>query len=56
MRTNYYNAVMAEYEVRREYLATAPIGIAELFEKALQLIQYVTDNHITKEDANEQRG
>ena len=56
MRTNNSLAVKAEYDARRLYLATAPIGIVELFEKAIQLIQYVTDNCITKEEnANEQR-
>lgn len=56
MRTNINTAVMSEYDARRLYLATAPIGIAELFEKAIQLIQYVTDKRITKEDkADEQR-
>lgn len=56
MRTSTNAAVMGEYEARRLYLATAPIGIVELFEKAIQLIQYVTDNRITKkENADEQR-
>ena len=56
MRTNNTVAVKAEYDARRLYLATAPIGIVELFEKAIQLMQYVTDNGITKEEnANEQR-
>ncbi|WP_022776279.1 hypothetical protein [Butyrivibrio sp. AE2015] len=56
MRTNNSLAVKAEYDARRLYLATAPIGIVELFEKAIQLMQYVTDNRITKEEnANEQR-
>ena len=56
MRTNTNTAVRAEYNARRLYLATAPIGIVELFEKAIQLMQYVTDNCITKEEnANEQR-
>ncbi len=56
MRTNKNTAVRTEYDARRLYLATAPIGIVELFEKAIQLMQYVTDNRITKEEnANEQR-
>ena len=56
MRTNTNTAVRAEYDARRLYLATAPIGIVELFEKAIQLVQYVTENCITKEEnANEQR-
>ena len=56
MRTNNTVAVRAEYDARRLYLATAPMGIVELFEKAIQLMQYVTDNRITKEgNANEQR-
>ena len=54
MRTN-NNAVMSEYDARRLYLATAPIGIADLFKKAIQLMQFVTDNRITKEDASEKR-
>ena len=54
--TNINTPVRTEYDARRLYLATAPIGIVELFEKAIQLIQYVTDNRITKEEnANEQR-
>ena len=56
MRTSNSSTVRAEYDARRLYLATAPIGIVELFEKAIQLMQYVTDNCITKEEnANEQR-
>ena len=56
MRTNNTVAARAEYDARRLYLATAPIGIVEFFEKAIQLMQYVTDNCITKEEnANEQR-
>ena len=56
MRTNNTVAVRAEYDARRLYLATAPIGIVELFEKAILPVQYVTDNRITKEEnANEQR-
>ena len=56
MRTNNSLAVKAEYDAKRLYLATAPIGIVELFEKTIQLMQYVTDNRITKEEnANEQR-
>ena len=56
MRTSNSLAVKAEYDARRLYLATAPIGIVELFEKAIQLMQYVTDNCIAKEEnANEQR-
>ena len=56
MRISNSLAVKAEYDARRLYLATAPIGIVELFEKAIQLMQYVTDNRITKEEnANEQR-
>lgn len=56
MSTSINTAARAEYDARRVYLATAPIGIAEFFEKAIQLVQYVTDNRITKEDnANEQR-
>ena len=56
MRTEATCAAISEYEARRLYLETAAISIAELFEKAIQLIQYVTDNRITKEEnANEQR-
>ena len=55
MRTNNSLAVEAEYDARRLYLATAPVGIVELFEQMIQLIQYTTDNCITKEEnANEQ--
>ena len=55
MRTEATYAVTNEYDARRLYLATANINISELFEKALQLIQFITDNRISKEDANEQR-
>ncbi len=41
--------VMKEYISKRYYLATAPIGIAELFDKAIQLVQFMNDNNITKE-------
>ena len=48
-------AVKDEYDARRLYLATAPVGIVELFEQTIQLIQCITDNCITKEEnANEQ--
>lgn len=56
MSTNTNTTVRAEYDARRLYLATASIGIVEFFEKAIHLMQYVTDNRITKEEnANEQR-
>ena len=51
MITELSNKVISEYEAKRLYLATASISIAELFDKAVQLIQYVTENHITREVA-----
>ena len=51
MRTEATYAVIKEYDARRLYLATAAISIAELFEKTVQLMQFVTDNRISKEDA-----
>ena len=51
MRTEATYAVTSEYDARRLYLATAAISIAELFEKTVQLMQFITDNRISKEDA-----
>ena len=47
---NSNTAVSAECDAKRLYLATAPIGIIELFEKAIQLMQYVTENSISEEE------
>ena len=51
MRTEATYAVISEYDARRLYLATAAISIAELFEKTVQLMQFITDNRISMEDA-----
>jgi len=44
--------VMGEYEVQRGYLATADIGIAELFEKTIQMLIFISDSNVRKEQVN----
>ncbi len=38
-----------DYEDRRMYLATANIGIKELFEKTIELLQLLTERSKTNE-------
>ena len=38
-----------DYEDRRLYLATASIGIKELFEKTIELLQLLTERSTTNE-------
>ncbi len=45
--------VMNEYEAQRQYLATANIGIVELVEKTMQMLLFVKENHIGKDEMNE---
>lgn len=45
--------VLSEYEAQRQYLASAKIGIAELVEKTMQMLVYITENHIGKESVDE---
>lgn len=53
MHTTNIVPVMGEYEAQRGYLATADIGIAELFEKTIQMLMFISGNHIVKEQENE---
>ena len=41
--------IIKEHEAVRVYLATAHIGISELFEEAVRLLEKAYDNHIIKE-------
>ncbi len=41
--------IIKEHEAVRVYLATAHIGISELFEEALMLLKAETENYIFKE-------
>ena len=43
---------MGEYEAQRGYLATADIGIAELFEKTIQILIFINDSNVRKEQVN----
>lgn len=44
--------LLGEYEAQRSYVATADISIAELFEKTIQMLVFISENHIGKEKAN----
>ena len=41
--------IIKEHEAVRVYLATAHIGISELFEEAIMLLKAETENYIIKE-------
>ena len=43
-------AVRKEYTARRECLATAAMSIKELFDKAMQLLEFTVNNNIRKEE------
>lgn len=53
MTTTNLVPVVGEYEAQRRHLATADIGIAELFEKTIQMLIFISENHIVKEQVNE---
>ena len=43
-------AVRKEYMARRVCLATAAMSIKELFDKAMQLLEFTVNNNIRKEE------
>ncbi|MCR5322027.1 MAG: hypothetical protein K6E85_01905 [Lachnospiraceae bacterium] len=50
MGNNIAGSVMNEYEAKKLYLATAAISVAELLDKAVQLLVFATENHIVEEE------
>lgn len=53
MLTTITKPVMSEYEAQRQYLVTANIGIAELVEKTMQMLLFVKEYRIGKDEVNE---
>ena len=52
MQSEVLCAVQGEYEVQREYLAIGNMGIAELFEKTIHMLVFISENHFGKEKLN----
>lgn len=49
MHNNVKDVVMAEYEAQRRHLSTDCIGMAELVEKTMQMLIYISENNLAKE-------
>ena len=51
MPANDNKSLADEFRERRLYLATADVSISELLDKAVELLEFVVENHIIKEVA-----
>ena len=49
------DTVMVEYKARRKFLATGTLNITELFDKAVELLEFTFKNHIGKGKTDEQK-
>ena len=52
---NNMDSLKSEYQARRTVLATGTLSMAELFDKAMQLLEFILKNHIGKEDKTDEQ-
>ena len=52
---NNKDSLKSEYLARRKSLATGTLSMAELVDKAMQLLEFVIKNHIGKEDKTDEQ-
>ena len=52
---NNMDSLKYEYKARRTLLATGTLSMTELFDKAMQLLEFILKNHIEKEDKTDEQ-